>query len=113
MAHRLNLSLWTTRAVLGIALLAGIMVLRAFCRCLMQCCSTPGHLRLRRSAIDVLDKADMCILVLGTDGHWECEGWDQPHLRLPGEQNELASEILDLARKQQKKVVVVLNVGSP
>jgi len=54
--------------------------------------------------------ADACVLVLGTDGRWESESFDQPHMRLPGHQNELAVRVFAAARGP---VITVLNVGSP
>ncbi|CAL1160059.1 unnamed protein product, partial [Cladocopium goreaui] len=56
---------------------------------------------------------DATVLVVGTDGFWECEGVDQPHMRLPGRQDELVRRCAAAARAAGKAVVVVLNVGSP
>lgn len=56
------------------------------------------------------ESADAVVLVLGTDGHWESEGAEQPHMRLPGRQNELVQSVATVARGP---VIVILNVGSP
>lgn len=61
-------------------------------------------------AVNAARDVDACLLVLGTDGFWESEGSDQPHMRLPGRQNELVARVVRAARGP---VIVVLNVGSP
>eukprot|EP00928_Gymnodinium_smaydae_P025765 TRINITY_DN20422_c0_g1_i3.p1 TRINITY_DN20422_c0_g1~~TRINITY_DN20422_c0_g1_i3.p1 ORF type:complete len:810 (-),score=182.14 TRINITY_DN20422_c0_g1_i3:81-2510(-) len=66
--------------------------------------------RMLKAAAEAARDADACVVVLGTDGHWETEGMDMPHMKLPGRQNELVSRIVAAARGP---VVVVLNVGSP
>lgn len=55
-------------------------------------------------------EADVCLLVLGSGGFFECEGMDRPNMLLPGRQNELAERVAAVANGP---VVVVLNTGSP
>eukprot|EP00931_Biecheleriopsis_adriatica_P040859 TRINITY_DN23402_c0_g1_i2.p1 TRINITY_DN23402_c0_g1~~TRINITY_DN23402_c0_g1_i2.p1 ORF type:complete len:852 (-),score=171.38 TRINITY_DN23402_c0_g1_i2:3-2558(-) len=57
--------------------------------------------------------SDASVLVVGTDGFWECEGVDQPHMRLPGRQDELVRRCAAAAAAAGRPVIVVLNVGSP
>lgn len=66
--------------------------------------------RLLAEAESLAGMADACVVVVGTDGGWESEGMDQPHMRLPGSQDELVTRVAAAARGP---VVVVLNVGSP
>merc|ERR1712129_182307 len=63
------------------------------------------------SAEEAAAPVDACVVVVGTDGHWESEGQDQPHMRLPGRQNELVERVA--AAMDGRPLVVVLNVGSP
>ena len=58
-------------------------------------------------------ESDTVVLVVGTDGFWECEGVDQPDMKLPGRQDELIRRCAASAKAAGKAVVVVLNVGSP
>jgi len=63
------------------------------------------------SAEEAAARVDACVAVVGTDGHWESEGQDQPHMRLPGRQDELVERVA--AALDGRPLVVVLNVGSP
>lgn len=63
----------------------------------------------RAEAADLAARSDVSIVVVGTNDDWESEGWDRTTLDLPGEQNEL---ITDVARVS-KRTVVVVNAGSP
>ena len=65
---------------------------------------------LMQAAEAAAAEADAVVLVLGTHGFWELEGVDQPHMQLPGRQDELARRVIAAARGP---VVAVLNVGSP
>jgi len=65
---------------------------------------------LLSSAEQIAMQADACVLVLGTHGFWESEGADQPHMGLPGRQDELVQRVVAAARGP---VIAVLNVGSP
>jgi beta-glucosidase len=53
--------------------------------------------------------ADVAVLVVGTNEHWESEGLDRASMRLPGEQDELIERVLDANRR----TVVVVNAGAP
>ncbi|CAE8712546.1 unnamed protein product [Polarella glacialis] len=64
-------------------------------------------------AVRLAAEADATVLVLGTDGFWECEGLDQPHMRLPRRQDELARRCIEAAKAAGRPLAVVLNVGSP
>ena len=63
----------------------------------------------RADAVDLAARSDVSIVVVGTNDDWESEGWDRTTLDLPGEQNEL---ITDVARVS-KRTIVVVNAGSP
>lgn len=70
--------------------------------------------RLIAEAETAAANADVVCLVLGTHGHWELEGVDQPHMRLLGRQDELVRRVVAAARRAgNAPVIVVLNVGSP
>ncbi|MGD1053724.1 MAG: glycoside hydrolase family 3 C-terminal domain-containing protein [Candidatus Dormibacteria bacterium] len=60
-------------------------------------------------AVELARGADAVIVVVGTDGDWESEGYDRPSLDLPGTQDELVTRV---ARANARSVVVV-NAGSP
>lgn len=64
---------------------------------------------LRNQAVDVAARCDVSVVVVGTNDDWESEGWDRSTLDLPGEQNELISEVARVS----KRTVVVVNAGSP
>ncbi|CAK9053175.1 Probable beta-glucosidase I (Beta-D-glucoside glucohydrolase I) (Cellobiase I) (Gentiobiase I) [Durusdinium trenchii] len=115
-------------ACAGVAALAGGAV--ATCGALVCAGSALGMigaegLRVRHSQVlesesksmqhaeNLAAECDATVLVLGTDGFWECEGVDQPHMRLPGRQDELARRCAASASAAGKPLVVVLNVGSP
>lgn len=63
----------------------------------------------RVEAVDLAAQSDVSIVVVGTNDDWESEGWDRTTLDLPGEQNDL---ITDVARVS-KRTIVVVNAGSP
>jgi len=76
-----------------------------------RCRSDTVNDAMLASAEEAAADVDACVLVVGTDGHWESEGQDQPHMRLPGRQNELVERVA--AKLEGRPLVVVLNVGSP
>ncbi|MEY3805704.1 MAG: hypothetical protein RIR69_516 [Actinomycetota bacterium] len=63
----------------------------------------------RTEAVDLAARSDVSIVVVGTNDDWESEGWDRTTLDLPGEQNELITEVARVS----KRTVVVVNAGSP
>lgn len=65
---------------------------------------------LLSTAERMASEADATLLVLGTHGFWESEGADQPHMGLPGRQDELVQRVVAAARGP---VIAVLNAGSP
>lgn len=90
----------------------------------VELCCAPGDrlargakLGLRRAApgdgieraVRAAAAADVTIVVVGSDQHWEGEGGDRTTFALPGEQDELVARVLDVA----PDAVVVCNTGSP
>jgi beta-glucosidase len=60
-------------------------------------------------AVEAARQADIAILFAGMPENFETEGDDRPHMRLPGRQDELISEVA----KANPRTVVVLTCGSP
>ena len=60
-------------------------------------------------AVDMAARADLSIVVVGTNDDWESEGWDREDIDLPGDQNVLVEEVA----KVSKRTIVVVNAGSP
>ncbi len=60
-------------------------------------------------AAAIAAKSDVAILCVGRTGEWDTEGWDLPHILLPGLQNELI-EAVALANPN---TIVVLQTGGP
>ena len=60
-------------------------------------------------AVDLAKACDAVVLVLGANPDWETEGHDRTSMRLPGEQDRLAAEII----AANPSTVVVLNIGAP
>jgi beta-glucosidase len=60
-------------------------------------------------AVAAAAQADVAILVVGYDGRWESEGFDRPHMDLPGEQTSLIRDVL----AANPRTVVVVNAGAP
>lgn len=54
-------------------------------------------------------RADVALLFVGTSEEWESEGFDRPHMDLPGQQAELVEKVA----AANPNTVVVLNTGSP
>ena len=61
-----------------------------------------------KEAIEAAKKADVAIVVLGTDETVEKEGVDRPDLNLPGDQEDLVKAVF----KANPKTIVVLQNGS-
>jgi len=53
--------------------------------------------------------ADVAVVVVGSNGLWESEGFDRPDLSLPGRQRELVEAVT----AANPRTVVVINAGSP
>jgi beta-glucosidase len=60
-------------------------------------------------AAELARRADVAIVVVGTNDYWESESYDRTSMDLPGEQEELVERVLDA----NPRTVVVLNTGSP
>jgi len=60
-------------------------------------------------AAAVAAKADVAVVVVGTDGQWETEGSDRVAMRLPNNQDDLIRAVV----AANPRTVVVLNTGSP
>jgi beta-glucosidase len=60
-------------------------------------------------AVELARGADAVLVIVGTDGAWESEGYDRPTLDLPGAQDELVTRVLEA----NSKSVVVVNAGAP
>jgi beta-glucosidase len=54
-------------------------------------------------------RADVAVVMVGTDHEWESEGHDRRSMDLPGEQNELIERVL----AANPNTVVVVNAGAP
>ena len=61
-----------------------------------------------KEAIEAAKKADVAVVVLGTDETVEKEGVDRPDLNLPGDQEDLVKAVF----KANPKTIVVLQNGS-
>ncbi len=62
-----------------------------------------------RDAVSAAARADLSIVVVGTNDNWESEGWDRTTLELPGAQDELVRKVAEVS----PATVVVVNAGSP
>ena len=70
---------------------------------------SPVKGNLLDEAIDLAARADLSIVVVGTNDDWESEGWDREDITLPGDQDVLVTEVA----KVSKRTIVVINAGSP
>ena len=60
-------------------------------------------------AVELARGADVALVIVGTDEEWESEGYDRPHMDLPGSQDELVARVAEV----NPRTVVVVNAGSP
>jgi beta-glucosidase len=60
-------------------------------------------------AVDAARRADVAVVVVGSNAQWESEGHDRPDLSLPGRQRELVEAIVEA----NPRTVVAVNAGSP
>lgn len=72
-------------------------------------CHQPAPEDLQQQAVDVATRADVAVVVVGTDDEWEAEGTDRETLDLPGDQDELIEKII----AANPNTVVVVNAGAP
>ncbi|GAA2429719.1 beta-glucosidase family protein [Streptomyces macrosporus] len=78
-----------------------------------------AHLRLRppgpspeeeiAEAVDAARRADVAVVVVGTNEEVESEGWDRTGLELPAPQDELVRRVV----AANPRTVVVVNAGAP
>jgi beta-glucosidase len=69
----------------------------------------PSPPDLIERAVAAARVADAAVLVVGTNGEWESEGYDRTSMDLPGRQDELIRQVL----AANPDTVVVVNAGSP
>lgn len=69
----------------------------------------PSRQELFADAVEAARTHDKVIVVVGTNEDIESEGWDRPHLALPGPQDELVDAVLNA----RPDAIVVVNAGSP
>jgi beta-glucosidase len=62
-----------------------------------------------RIAVEEAARADLVVLIVGTNDEVESEGWDRTSLRLPGRQDELVERVLAVA----PDAVIIVNAGAP
>jgi beta-glucosidase len=60
-------------------------------------------------AVRAAAAAEVAVVVVGSNGAWESEGFDRPDLSLPGRQREL----IEAVTAANPRTVVVVNAGSP
>ncbi len=72
-------------------------------------CRHPEPPDLLERAVAAAAEADAAVLVVGTTGEWESEGYDRPSMDLPGAQDELVRRVIDA----NLATVVVVNAASP
>jgi beta-glucosidase len=60
-------------------------------------------------AVAAARQSDVAVVVVGSNGSWESEGFDRPDLALPGRQRELVEAVI----AANPRTVVVVNAGSP
>jgi beta-glucosidase len=65
-----------------------------------------GHIE---RAVAAAADADVAVVIVGTDDHWETEGEDRSSMELPGDQDELVAAVA----AANPSTVVVVNAGSP
>ncbi len=69
----------------------------------------PGEDHRLQKAIELAARSDVALVFVGMPEGFESEGYDRPHMRLPGAQDELVQAVL----KANPNTVVILNAGSP
>jgi beta-glucosidase len=60
-------------------------------------------------AVAAAQRADVAVVVVGSNRGWESEGFDRPDLSLPGDQRRLVESVI----AANPRTVVVVNAGSP
>lgn len=67
---------------------------------------------LAQDAIDLSNKSDYTIMVLGLDDEWESEGYDRQDMALPASQNSLVWALLEQSTKPES-IIIVNQSGAP
>jgi beta-glucosidase len=94
--YRLEVDLWPRSAVspiLGVRIVAG----------------PPEVADEFDRAVTAARQSDVAVVVVGSNGSWESEGFDRPDLALPGRQRQLVEAVI----AANPRTVVVVNAGSP
>jgi len=60
-------------------------------------------------AVELARRADVAIVIVGTNQLWESEGFDRTSMDLPGDQADLVEQVL----RANPDAIVVLNTGAP
>lgn len=60
------------------------------------------------AAVELAERSDVAVVVVGLNHEWESEGFDRANMKLPGEQDELVRRVA----AANPKTIVVLNAGS-
>ena len=60
-------------------------------------------------AVDLAKKVDQVVVFAGLSGDWESEGFDRPHMDLPGHSDELIRRVIEA----NPKAVIVNQSGTP
>jgi beta-glucosidase len=69
----------------------------------------PQQENMMEEAVSLAAQCDVSVVVVGTNDDWESEGWDRDTIALPGEQDQLITEVA----KVSKRTIVIVNAGSP
>jgi beta-glucosidase len=94
-AYELEVDLWprsSSSPVLGVRIAA----------------ARPRDERAFQRAVAAAAQADVAVVVVGSNGSWESEGFDRP-VTLPGRQRALVEAVLEV----NSRTVVIVNAGSP
>lgn len=62
-----------------------------------------------QDAVAAAGRADVAVLIVGTNEETESEGWDRQDLALPGRQNKLVERVI----AANPRTIVVVNAGAP
>lgn len=79
------------------------------CRLALAFAPAPEDDHRLEQAVELARRSDVALIFAGMPEHYETEGWDRPHMDLPGRQNELIAAVVEA----NPNTVVVLNTGSP
>ncbi len=69
----------------------------------------PDPADLFEQAVEAARRADIAVVVVGTNDEWETEGFDREFMELPGRQDDLVEQVV----AANPNTVVVVNAGSP